>query len=286
MILTGISDEAGKDIQTQIKAHQALGWDHLEIRTIHGHNASTSALSDEAFEDAMVQIEAAGMTVAGFGSAIGNWSRKITDDFSVDLEDLQLTVKRMKRANTKYVRTMSWVQGEADESQWRDEGIRRYKELAKIAEGANIYLMYENCTGWASHTADRMVEFVKAVDSPNVVLLYDIGNVVSHGTPDSWDFYQTLRPHLKYVHIKDAKFLGDHVESGEFTYPGEGDALVPRIIADLIATGYDGTISIEPHVATVVHAGGGDAAPEELYEAYLKYARMAGKIVEDAKAAV
>ena len=30
MFLTGIADESGKDIHTQIKAHKELGWDKIE----------------------------------------------------------------------------------------------------------------------------------------------------------------------------------------------------------------------------------------------------------------
>ena len=285
MFLTGIADEAGTDIHTQIKAHKELGWDKIEIRLINGVNASTSVLSEDAFDEALRAINQAGMTVAGFGSAIGNWSRPITGDFKIDLEDLKLVMGRMKKCGAKYVRTMSWVQKDATDEQWRDEAYRRYRELAKMAEDAGIILLYENCTGWASETGERMVEFLKTVNSPNVKMLYDLGNVIAHGEPDAWGFYQTVKPHIEYVHIKDAKFKGDHVASSDFTYPSEGDALVPKILNDLIDSGYDGPISIEPHVATVVHAGGGEASADDLYTAYVKYGTMAGKIVKDACAA-
>ncbi len=285
MFLTGIADESGKDIHTQIKAHKELGWDKIEVRLINGVNASTPALDEAAFDEALAAITDAGMTVAGFGSAIGNWSRPITADFKTDLEDLKLVIGRMKKCGAKYIRTMSWVQKDASEDQWRDEAYRRYTDLSKMAEDAGIILLYENCTGWASENAERMVEFIKTVDSPAVKMLYDLGNVIGHGMPDPWAFYQTLKPYIEYVHIKDAKFKGDHVESNDFTYPGEGDAQVPRILNDIIGSGYDGPISIEPHVATVVHAGGGEASPEDLYNAYIKYGSMAQKLVDDAVAA-
>lgn len=284
MKLTGIADEAGKDIRTQIKAHQELGWQEIEIRLINGQNASTAKLSDADFDAAVDAIATAGLTVTGFGSAIGNWSRPIAGDFAVDIADLKIAIRRMQRVNCKFIRTMSWVQKDTPEAQWREEGIRRYKELTKLAEDGGIVLLHENCTGWACGSAEQMVEFHEAVNSPALGVLYDIGNVVGHGCRDPWGFYQTIRPLIQYVHIKDTRYDPHSNHSSNYAFPGEGDALVPRIVADLLRTGYDGTFAIEPHIATVVHAGGAAATPQEMYDAYLKYGRMAQAIVDAAAA--
>nr|HPJ22957.1 sugar phosphate isomerase/epimerase [Clostridia bacterium] len=77
MIITGISDEAGKDIRTQVRAHKELGWSALELRLHNGVNASTTNFTDEAFDEVRRALDEAGMTVTGFSSAIGNWSRSI-----------------------------------------------------------------------------------------------------------------------------------------------------------------------------------------------------------------
>jgi sugar phosphate isomerase/epimerase len=65
-----------------------------------------------------------------------------------------------------------------------------------------------------------------------------------------------------------------------YTYPGEGDGQVERILGDLLASGYEGLISIEPHVAVVFHGAGSadhlgaeEKAREQL-QSYLKYGRM------------
>ena len=49
MILTGIADEAGMDIQTQVKAHKELGWSDIEIRAVDDGTNLTD-ISDEEFE--------------------------------------------------------------------------------------------------------------------------------------------------------------------------------------------------------------------------------------------
>jgi len=51
---------------------------------------------------------------------------------------------------------------------------------------------------------------------------------------------------VAYVHIKDER-------AGEGrslrTWPGEGECRVKEIVADLVKSGYDGCLSIEPHMA-------------------------------------
>ena len=130
-------DEAGKSIEKQIQAHQELGWTSIELRLIDDLNATWS-LPEDQFQQAAEKIENAGLTVTGFGSAIGNWSRSITDDFSIDLNELKIAIPRMQRFNTKFIRTMSWLGEGVEEADWKNESIRRYKELAQIAEDSGI----------------------------------------------------------------------------------------------------------------------------------------------------
>ena len=279
MIITGISDEAGKDIKTQIKAHKELGWNALELRLHNGVNASTTDFTEEQFNEVRRALDDAKMTVTSFGSAIGNWSRSIRGDFSIDIEDLKIAAKRMNILGTKYIRTMTWVPDKDDIAFSRNEGIRRYKELAKIAEDAGILLAHENCEGWGGFSPENMVELKTEVDSPNLVLLYDTGNVVSHGD-DPEEFFKGIRGHFDYIHIKDAKFgVGD--EGYTFTYCGEGDGNLPEILRRVIKEdGYDGVISIEPHIAAIVHEGSGSSKGDEImYKSYIEYGRKLEAII-------
>ncbi|MBL4575640.1 MAG: sugar phosphate isomerase/epimerase [Opitutaceae bacterium] len=279
LTLTGISDEAGKSIEKQIQAHKELGWTSIELRLINGLNATWS-LPEDQFQQAAEKIEEAGLTVTGFGSAIGNWSRSITDDFAIDLNELEIAIPRMQRFKTKFIRTMSWLGDGVDDATWKKESIRRYKELAKIAEKAGIYLAHENCAGWGGLSPQNMNTFIEEVGSSHVVTLYDIGNVISHGD-DPWDFYQQLdKQYIAYVHIKDARKNPEGGSSSHFTYPGEGDAMVKEILQDLPKVGYEGVVSIEPHIASIIHKTDENAASEDLmYNSYLEYGRKAAALL-------
>ena len=57
-----------------------------------------------------------------------------------------------------------------------------------------------------------------------------------------------------------------------FTYPGEGHGCVKRILSDLLGSGYDGWLSIEPHMTTVFHDKSVVSTPEARMDNFRTYA--------------
>jgi len=281
MYFSGISDEAGQAIDVQIQAHQELGWAHLELRMIDGENLT--AVSDEKFEEVYEKVTAAGMSVSCFGSAIANWARPITCDPQIDVDDLQRAIPRMQRFGTEFIRVMSYPNDPDNplpEPEWRDEAIRRMKGMARIAEDGGVILAHENCSGWGGQSAEHSNLLLAEVDSPALKVVFDTGNPVTYGQ-DSWAYYETVAKDIVYVHIKDArKTNGEEV----YTYCGEGDGCVREIVGDLLAKGYDGGISIEPHLAAVIHTGETTDDAAELYNSYVEYGRRLMGIVDEVRA--
>ncbi len=279
--LSGLADEAADDIDGQIAAHKALGWSAIELRLLNGKQFSSAAVSDDEFSRAVDKIEAAGMHVSSYASAIGNWSRPISGDFSTDLADLRVLIPRMQRTRTKFVRTMSWVRGETPEDTWRDEGVRRYQEMAKLAADGGIMLLHENCEGWGGLSGDHARQFIERVNHPSVRYLFDIGNTVSYGQA-TMPFYQDILPFVEYIHIKDCRRNPAGGKSNAFTNAGEGDAHVREILTDLIRRGYKAGVSIEPHVASIVHLGEGTkASPQERFDSYVRYGQGLEKLLSE-----
>ncbi len=279
MYFTGIADEAGQEVEKQIAAHKALGWKHVEVRNIPGGNFAE--VDDATFDAALAKFRAAGMQVSCFASAIGNWARPITGDFSKDTGDLKRAVPRMKKAGCKFIRIMSWTNPDnaVTETKWHDEALRRLKELAKIAEDGGVVLGHENCSGYFGQTPERMQQMMKEVGSSALGIIYDTGNPVGHGGKP-WDWYTACKPHTVYVHIKDGK-RGKPGEE-KYSFPGEGEGMVKEVLADLLESGYESGVSIEPHMAAQVHLGttaSGDAA----YNTYVEYGRRLVKLIEGLK---
>ncbi len=282
MFFSGISDESGQGIATQIKAHRELGWSHLELRLVDGVNLTQ--LDDAAFDAVYGAVTEAGMKVSCFASAIANWARPISSDPAIDEEDLRRAIPRMKRFGTPFIRVMSYPndpENPLDDAEWRRESIRRMKNLARIAEDGGITLVHENCSGWGGLSSANSNILLGEVDSPALKVVFDTGNPVTYGQ-NAWEYYKDVQKDIVYVHIKDARKV-DGVD--HYCMCGDGDGYVKEIIADLLKNGYDGGFSIEPHLAAIIHSGQKAESEEALYKSYTDYGRRLMEIVETVKAA-
>ena len=77
MFITGISDEAGSLIDTQIRATKELGWNTIEARTVEVpgfEKANIHDLPEPAFDIVADKLNAADVSVYCFGSTIGNFN--------------------------------------------------------------------------------------------------------------------------------------------------------------------------------------------------------------------
>ncbi|MFQ3241783.1 MAG: sugar phosphate isomerase/epimerase [Lentimonas sp.] len=287
MLLTGFTDEAGQDLETQIRATQALGWQHISARSIDGQNIHD--LSEAGFNKAADQLDAAGIQVIEFGSLIGSWSKTIESDFDLTLAEIERAIPRMQRLGTKIVRVMSYGQKPWGEDQHEAERFRRLREIVAHFSDAGLQALHENCMNWGGFSAQHSLRLVDEV--PGLKLIFDTGNPVfqrdrSKAQPNPWqdalEFYQAVKAHVAHVHIKDClNPIEGSTEPERYTSPGEGQARLPEILAALQADGYQGAYAIEPHVATVFHAQD-DAAidQEQCYNSYVDYGRELEKIMQ------
>jgi sugar phosphate isomerase/epimerase len=271
LTLSGLADEAADDLAGQVGVQRELGWSAIELRLIAGKQTSWE-LTDDEFARAADTLAAAGLRVTAFASALGNWSRPITGDFAIDAAELRAAIPRLQRVGAKFIRGMSWVGAGVEADTWRDEAVRRYRELGAIAADGGVVVLHENCEGWGGLSPAHAVEFHERVNHPGVGVLFDIGNTVAYGL-GAWEFYAAVKPFIQHVHVKDAKRNPAGGKSAAFTLPGEGGAEVRRILADLLRSGYRGAIAIEPHVASMIHAGAPQATPAMRRESYARYGR-------------
>jgi sugar phosphate isomerase/epimerase len=283
--LTGFADEAGSEVREQVRAHRELGWDTIEMRNVG--KANFAELDEAAYAAVRDQLQAAGMGVSCFGSAIANWARPISGDFQQDLADLRRAAPRMRELGTGFIRVMSYPNDEAaplSDAEWLERAAGRLRELAGIAEGEGVVLVHENCSGYGGQGPEQMLRLIEAVDSPAFKVAFDTGNQIAHYGYDnpelSREYYRAVRTHVVHVHIKD-NYPG---EAGKpvMCYPGEGRGQVREIVTDLVATGYQGFISIEPHMKGQVHLGDRTGAARGAFETYVEYGRRMAAILEEA----
>ena len=205
----------------------------------------------------------------------------VRDDFAITEAEINRTIPRMKKLGTRFVRVMSYKVIEGVKLMAK-ERIRRLQLILDAFSAEGITVVHENCMNYGGMSWQHTLELIDAL--PGIKLVYDTGNPVfnrdrsreGNHWQDPWEFYLNVKDHIAYVHVKDC--LNPLPENGNkevYTYPGEGKGRVLDVMTDLMKSGYDGGISIEPHLAAVFHdADSNTGSKEDPIEIYLKYGRQ------------
>lgn len=113
---------------------------------------------------------------------------------------------------------------------------------------ALVELHHETITPSAS-AARRLVE---GLNPQFVGVIHDVGNLVNEGFENHLAGFQLLGEYLAHVHIKNARWVVDHVEQDgthvwrhEWTTLRAGQADLAGYVRDLVNFGYDGWITLE-----------------------------------------
>lgn len=292
MFCTGIADEAGAELAAQIRAHRELGWATMEVRSIGGR--PVAELDAGALDAAADAIADAGIAVLAVGSTLANWGRRVTDPLAATEREADATARAAARLGARFVRVMSYavLPDRGADDQMADERARRLRLVVDRLRADGLVAVHENCMNYGGMGARFTLELLERV--PGLRLVFDTGNPVfaddresepPAGKQSAWAFYERVRHAVDHVHIKDARWNAA-AGAAEFTMPGEGDGDVRRIVEDLARRGYEGALSIEPHLSAVFHeAGAAKPDPEAQFRTYVEYGRRMEAIRAEAMAA-
>lgn len=286
MYYTGFADEASPELKLQIAATKELGWKFIESRNIEGTNIHN--LTDEKFDQVCLALSDAGIKINCFGSAIGNWAKDISKEEDPSWDEAKRAVTRMKKLDTKLVRMMSYavLKGLPPEKQMLDKRVERLKRIVGLFLENGLTPVHENCMNYGGLGASYTLELIKRV--PGLKLVFDTGNPIfsdDYDKPEpypkqsAWEFYNQVKDYISYVHIKDGKYDFENKVS-VYGFPGEGDGNVRKIVKDLLANGYDGGFSMEPHMASVFHDKDASKPKVDGYANYIEYGKRFMKMVD------
>lgn len=295
MYLTGFADEAADSLSDQIEITKNLGWKNIESRNIDGVNIHD--LPIEKFDYVCDELEEKGVSVNCFGSTISNWGVQINDSFEGTLEKVNRAIPRMQKLRTGLIRMMSYARlknpdGTLAGDQKEEERFRRLRIITKLFLDAGITPVHENCMNYGGMGWSYTLKMLENV--PGLKLVFDTGNPVANidysatladRMQSSWKFYQKVKEHIAYIHIKDGIY-NESKNDLDYCYPGEGNGDVRKIMKDLLDNGYDGGISMEPHMAVVFHDKDIAADTSFRRENYMEYGRRFMKLMEELKADV
>ena len=234
------ADEIDSSVDKQMALMEELGIGWMEFRS--GDGKGVADYTEAEAEALMRRLEEKKIGVSAVGSPIGKIN--ITDDFEPHLESLAHVAELAKIWNTSYIRCFSFFipEGEKPEK-FRDEVFRRMDRMVELAARKNLTLLHENEKEIYGDMAPRCLELMEKFGGENLKATFDFANFVQCGqdTLEAWDM---LKEYVAYVHVKDALFDG-----GRVVPVGQGDGNVKEIRARMDQEGFQGFLSLEPHLA-------------------------------------
>ena len=125
-----------------------------------------------------------------------------------------------------------------DPADWRDEIMDRLSRMAEAARGSGVTLCHENEKGIYGDVAARCLDIHESV--PELGGIFDPANYIQCGQ-DTAEAWALLKPHIHYLHVKDALPDGSVVPSGH------GIGHLKAIIGDYLSGGGK-AMTLEPHL--------------------------------------
>ncbi len=238
--ISGFSDEISSDTTLQFETLTRLGIKYFEPRGIDGKNVSE--LTEDEAKELKNKMDTYGIKVSSIGSPIGKI--KLTDDFEKHFEVFKNVCSIAKILGTSYVRVFSFYH---DGEIWTDDEksivIERLSKFISYAKEKGIILLHENEKDIYGDNIDRCKDLFENLYCDNFKGVFDPANFVQTGV-DTVEAFDTLRDYIEYVHIKDA------LSDGRVVPSGHGMGNVEYILKNLFENGYEGFLSLEPHLGS------------------------------------
>ena len=247
--LSTFADEISPHLDEQIAVLSSEHIHFLDLRSVEDTNVLD--LTDSQVARVKETLDAHNIGVAAIGSPIG----KVPIDSSFDehLHRFERAITVARALQSPFIRIFSFYPPTTTEkrenssavnpAEYRDEVLRRLREMTARARAAGVMLLHENEKDIYGDTIARCVDLLQNCDNTHFRAIFDPANFIQCGQTPYPDAYNALRPWLQYVHVKDARPDGSVVPAGEGVT--DFSALLQRLRSD----GYDGFFSLEPHLA-------------------------------------
>ena len=234
---SGFADEISSDTTVQFEVLNKLGIKYFEPRGIDGKNISELSI-DEA-KKLKEKMDSFGIKASSIGSPIGKIY--LTDDFDAHFKLFCHVVEIAKILETKYIRIFSFYNKDEWNEKSRSEVLLRLGKLIEYAKKENVVLLHENEKDIYGDTVCRCLDLMKELYCDNFKSVFDPANFVQCGQ-NTLEAYEKLHNYVEYIHIKDSK------KDGTIVPAGMGDGNIKEFLGLFAKKGYDGFISLEPHL--------------------------------------
>ncbi len=236
--ITGFADEIAQELDTQIKSLKKLDVHYVEMRGVDGNNLIFH--TDEKVKEIKGKLDDAGIALSALGSPLGKIG--IDEDFDKHLEEFKRACEIAHMMDTKNIRMFSFYISDEQRNSMKDEVFERLGRFVDYASRNDIVLLHENEKGIYGEKAPECRELMDSFAGEHFKAIFDFANFVQAGQ-DTLEAYELLKDHIAYIHVKDAR-----KENGTVVPAGYGDGNVEAILGRLFEKGFDGFLSLEPHL--------------------------------------
>lgn len=239
-LLSCFADEISPDLEEQVRVLKSTDIRHIEIRGVDGVNVSNFTISQAKEYNKYLCDN--GFGISSIGSPIGKI--KITDSFEEHLDLFKHCLELADIFSAPYIRMFSFYYDEGvDPESILPDVCERWQKFIDAANGTNIVLLHENEKDIYGDLASRELKLINSLNSDKVKLVFDPANFLQSGERNLMEKYNLLKPYIEYFHIKDHS-----IEKGQVVPAGMGDGEIKEILSAAKADGFEGFLSIEPHL--------------------------------------
>ena len=239
---SAFADEISPDLKTQMDVCEANGVRYIDVRGIDKTNVSEFTAEQAA--GYARQMADRGFAVPCIGSPIGKI--RIDEPFGPHLDLLNHCFEVANAFAAPYVRMFSFYPPEGGEiADHRQQVMDQLAAMAQAAQAADIVLLHENESRIYGEKPEGVKDIFASVRSEHLKGIFDPANFVSAAVaPYDEGWTQGLAELTHYFHIKDK------VPGAKTCVPaGEGEGQIPETLADAQARGFEGYLTLEPHMA-------------------------------------
>jgi sugar phosphate isomerase/epimerase len=255
--IAAITDEFSPDIEVAVRSMQEIGMTGAELRMVFGKNIMD--LSDEELDRAIAICKGAGQEIISIASPLLKCVLPNAPDadprFQHDIfaskhtfeDQPRLTERAFQIANrtgAKIIRVFSYWRTVRPQECF-DRIVTALRALADKAAQHNVIIGLENEHACNIGTGAEAAEVFKALDHPNLKLVWDPANAVVGGEKAVSDGYSKLPVNrIQHVHAKDCTMDG---HKPNWCRIGDGVVGWREQVDALERDGYKGWISLETH---------------------------------------
>lgn len=247
-----------------IRLFSRMGLDGIEIIVqTDGYRCAIGLNDDPAEIDAIRGLAMdAGLEIACLTPYMNRYNSLNEAERAEDCSALKKVIMMARRIGAPSIRVYGGklVTGEVDSDGAKLERlVASMRECGDFAAEHSVRLCLENHFGTMTTTATRTAEIIRAIDHPNVGILYDQANIAFFPAEEYQEALDRMAGMIFHVHVKDLIYregagtltctevakISESERTVHSRIPGEGILDWRAILKGLADIGYAGWLSLE-----------------------------------------